>query len=1034
MKLRVASIGFIHATALLAGCGGSSTESSAAHPTAVASTSSSQETPNLPAPRPDRVALGTPHTVALEPALIPIAGARDEVLVVSDFARASQVYVQIAHGGAESLLAPAAIAHAHVIAAARRSNNDLVLVTTEGEKVCQRILSEDATSTTAGDPVCSAVHGYTIVPVGDRLLVVDAAPPPPPEEEPEVTPPKQPPKQAPKPPPTKKPKTKQKPKPKKKVDSKAAVAKLMSSGRDVEVTTTWLEADGSLSEPVASGLKFREAMAGLGFIGAGARTDRIDVLFYERIIGKPPKAQIGFAKLDLEGALDEPSRKDFGSSKLEPGFLSDHVDVRLLTLDSGSIALGQRGPRGKCDVTVVAPFVMQMIPDDRDCALDPRRFLDIALARHAGKDPVLGDPTTLARDKARRAFGQAAWDVGKTAHAQLSTWTLTDDGLVRVGANELNAVKPMSVARLRIGWGALAPDGRALADTDEGLVSIDRDGTPSLVKDVHARALGGPDRPDVAAANGPAAVLVGDTWWQATGELRRLVPYSTDAVRALAPDSALVVGGAERGLVVEIAGGVLHADALSSDGTLTPLGSVASPLRAGFAATSRTGGGALLVGPSTADPARVVAVVLDPSGALSPPETVFQDDASARDVARSVRVVARPGGGAWVFDHERTRVAWLDDEGHVRANANLPIEHDLACIDGRPLPSVVPSTKPGETVPLEAARVAGSCVSSEVVALADGSLRWLGSRVAGATTVAELGTAPAGTVPATSSSDTTVSNRDDKKLASDGPKLHCPGDMVWVSTAPGRGENPSPAMSYCVDRFEGTLEDRRTGQYLSADYPGTPNLLTSALSDFATRRERHGDLYARALPLPLVSAWQRGVQHDLVVVARASVTPSGFVTGLTAKAACEATGKRLCKLEEWKTACRGQDNTLFPYGSNYEDQKCNVNGLYHPAAILHDNASLGHLDPRLNLVEPPVGGGPLLHPTGTHASCASRWGDDAIYDMVGNLDEWVDEKTGAFAGGFYSRGTTNGCEALVSNHEAAYLDYSTGVRCCRDAD
>ena len=60
----------------------------------------------------------------------------------------------------------------------------------------------------------------------------------------------------------------------------------------------------------------------------------------------------------------------------------------------------------------------------------------------------------------------------------------------------------------------------------------------------------------------------------------------------------------------------------------------------------------------------------------------------------------------------------------------------------------------------------------------------------------------------------------------------------------------------------------------------------------------------------------------------------------------------------------------------------------------------------------------------------TRWGDDAVYDLVGNLDEWVDEPGGAFAGGFYSRSTRAGCEAVVTAHPKGYLDYSTGVRCC----
>jgi hypothetical protein len=52
--------------------------------------------------------------------------------------------------------------------------------------------------------------------------------------------------------------------------------------------------------------------------------------------------------------------------------------------------------------------------------------------------------------------------------------------------------------------------------------------------------------------------------------------------------------------------------------------------------------------------------------------------------------------------------------------------------------------------------------------------------------------------------------------------------------------------------------------------------------------------------------------------------------------------------------------------------------------------------------------------------------------MVGNVDEWVED--GMFLGGFYARSTTQGCESKVSVHAAAYYDYSTGTRCCRDAD
>jgi sulfatase modifying factor 1 len=106
--------------------------------------------------------------------------------------------------------------------------------------------------------------------------------------------------------------------------------------------------------------------------------------------------------------------------------------------------------------------------------------------------------------------------------------------------------------------------------------------------------------------------------------------------------------------------------------------------------------------------------------------------------------------------------------------------------------------------------------------------------------------------------------------------------------------------------------------------------------------------------------------------------------------------------------------------------------LIHAAAVLHGNASVGHLDPRLNLVWE-GDADPLLRRTGTTQTCVSRWQDGGLYDMVGNLDEWVDDDDGGFVGGFYARATTKGCESRITKHPASYFDYSTGARCCRDA-
>jgi formylglycine-generating enzyme required for sulfatase activity len=132
--------------------------------------------------------------------------------------------------------------------------------------------------------------------------------------------------------------------------------------------------------------------------------------------------------------------------------------------------------------------------------------------------------------------------------------------------------------------------------------------------------------------------------------------------------------------------------------------------------------------------------------------------------------------------------------------------------------------------------------------------------------------------------------------------------------------------------------------------------------------------------------------------------------------------------EEWVQACRGEANRRFPYGDEYAYGRCNVDREAHPAALLHGNASINHLDPRLNLVEGESG--PLLRATGATEECVSRWGSDGVFDMVGNLDEWV-APGAAFQGGFYARATREGCDARISSHPPEYFDYSLGVRCCR---
>ena len=247
------------------------------------------------------------------------------------------------------------------------------------------------------------------------------------------------------------------------------------------------------------------------------------------------------------------------------------------------------------------------------------------------------------------------------------------------------------------------------------------------------------------------------------------------------------------------------------------------------------------------------------------------------------------------------------------------------------------------------------------------------------------------------------------------PIRRCSPDMVRVH-------------SFCIDRWEVRTVDVASGEPLSPYYAPNPKLAASVRDTWLCEQSSVGSPAARALPLPELSSFQREHSYEPRAVSEGSVVPQAYMSYHTAKKACENAHKRLCTKDEWVSACRGQKDTQFPYGDTFRAGRCNVHRAIHPGYVLHASSSLGLLDPRLNLVE--EGDDPLLHLTGSTSNCASEWGADKIFDMVGNLDEWVEDSM--FLGGFYARSTTKGCDAQISSHAESYFDYSTGTRCCAD--
>jgi hypothetical protein len=179
--------------------------------------------------------------------------------------------------------------------------------------------------------------------------------------------------------------------------------------------------------------------------------------------------------------------------------------------------------------------------------------------------------------------------------------------------------------------------------------------------------------------------------------------------------------------------------------------------------------------------------------------------------------------------------------------------------------------------------------------------------------------------------------------------------------------------------------------------------------------------------------FQRVGKHKVRAVSEKGVYPQAHISGREAAAACKASGKRLCKPREWKMACKGPEKLQYGYDNKRKPGTCNDNGrsplgFYHAAAVKNGSAFASDKimnDPQLNQLPG------TLAETGSHEGCTNGYG---VYDMVGNIHEWVDDPAGTFQGGYYLDVEQNGegCGYRTDAHAVWYHDYSTGFRCCAD--
>lgn len=232
---------------------------------------------------------------------------------------------------------------------------------------------------------------------------------------------------------------------------------------------------------------------------------------------------------------------------------------------------------------------------------------------------------------------------------------------------------------------------------------------------------------------------------------------------------------------------------------------------------------------------------------------------------------------------------------------------------------------------------------------------------------------------------------EDRTAAIMSTNARCPADMALVDDR------------VCIDRWEASLVER------------VPGGAERAFSPY--------------LPID-------GREALVRAVSRPGVVPQGYISGKQAAMACSASGKRLCSGDEWEHACRGPSNYQFPYGDTRRASACNDDiRPVHPIAEVGQllglsREQLWHEGMNQAIINQLPD---TLLPTGARAECTNAYG---VYDMVGNLHEWIDDPDGTFRGGYYMDTSKNGdgCSYRTTAHDFTYHDYSTGFRCCMDPE
>jgi protein-disulfide isomerase/uncharacterized membrane protein/peroxiredoxin len=223
-----------------------------------------------------------------------------------------------------------------------------------------------------------------------------------------------------------------------------------------------------------------------------------------------------------------------------------------------------------------------------------------------------------------------------------------------------------------------------------------------------------------------------------------------------------------------------------------------------------------------------------------------------------------------------------------------------------------------------------------------------------------------------------------------------------------RGALPQATLEKIIDRELGKAPTASTAPATS------PTLVAANAAPPQVRIESTGTPF-------WIDSFEASIDAQGRALSLAGVMPAN-ATWYEAKAACEASGKRLCTSEEWVSACQGAAAVDDDGDGNFANDY--VEGNQFPYADWYE--------PRWCRDSEEKDGG-LPGETGTSPRCQTP--GTGIFDLGGNVAEWsgATESDGRLLGGDYRAGDKTGCYRKATTFGPGHKNVGIGFRCCSDA-